>query len=81
MISQAVALYLACFDGHKEVFVYNFSQYDDMNVIKQMAQVFKTYRGTKFYIVDQNNLCPAQWKSLSNVSFMTIRDWIFYCDI
>lgn len=81
MCSEALAVYLACFDGHKEVFIYNFNKLEDMAVVKQMAQVFKTYRGTKFYLVDQNNQLPAQWKIFNNVEFMSIRDWIFHCDI
>lgn len=81
MSSEALAIYLACFDGHKEVFMYNFSKLEDVSIIKQMAQVFKIYRGTKFYLVDQNVQLPSHWKSLSNVEFMSVRDWIFHCDI
>jgi hypothetical protein len=80
MSSQSLAVYLACFDGHKEVFIYNFSQYEDDSIVKQMAQVFKTYRGTKFYIVDQINSIPSQW-NIVNVSLMSIRDWLYYCDV
>lgn len=81
MSSHALAVYLACFDGHKEVFLYNFNQLEDASILKQMAQVFNTYRSTKFYLVDQNVQLPSHWKNFNNVSFMSIRDWIFHCDI
>jgi hypothetical protein len=84
LIKHALALYLAAFDGHKEIFMIGYNnQTTTGNLAWQahVAQVFSAYSGTKFVIVGMSHHAPAGWLEFANVERMTYREFISYCDV
>ena len=84
--SVVVATWLACFDGHKEIFLLGVDGLDgqdepDVKLIKQMNQVFDTYRTTKFYYVRDGAKADDMWRKNANFNHMTYAEFISYCDI
>lgn len=82
--NKAVAIYLAAFDGHTEVFLIGYDQStpsDNRHWDAHVNQVFQAYRSTKFYLVGiETNMFPA-WRKNSNVECMDYRSFISYCDV
>jgi hypothetical protein len=77
-------LYLAAFDGHKEIFLLGYTDetlVEQPNWITQVATVFQAYTGTKFYLIGESTRMPDAWLNCSNVQTMNYRDFIGYCDI
>jgi hypothetical protein len=84
IIKHALALYLAAFDGHKEIFMLGYNQQTDAgNTAWQahVAQVISAYTGTKFVIVGMPHHAPDAWLEFANVERMTYREFISYCDV
>lgn len=84
LADEALACYLACFDGHTEVFLIGFNheiQWDDRMVIPDMITVMKTYPGVKFISIGTPAVQPAGWLELHNLETMPIRQFVTYCDI
>lgn len=84
MDEVAIAIYLAAFDGHKEIFLlgYNKDTPASMsNWTKSVNDVFRTYNNTTFYLVGAESSMPNFWLKNSNVKTMTHREFISYCDV
>lgn len=84
IIKHALALYLAAFDGHKEIFMLGYNQYTNAgNTAWQahVAQVIEAYLGTKFIIVGTPHHAVQSWLEFPNVEKMTYREFISYCDV
>lgn len=84
MLEPALALYLACFDGHREIFVLG-HQIPDQRYharwIGQVRDVMTAYRDCQFYFVTNTETnVPAAWR-LSNSDWMPVRKFISFCDI
>jgi hypothetical protein len=80
----ATLVYLAAFDGHKEIFLLGYNdEIDGGNTswFDQVANVFKAYAGTQFYLVGESTRMPDVWADCANVQCMNYRDWIGYCDV
>lgn len=80
----AIAIYLACFDGHSEIFLLGYN--NDMpkhnkSWASDISQVFGTYTNVTFYIVSPPSNWPESWKKHKNVKSMSVRDFISFCDI
>jgi len=84
---EAVAAYLAAFDGHNDVFLVGYDEYDvtgtqrRSKMIDTVGNVIKTYSTTKFHHVIDQGVTPNEWRQYSNVKTMTVRDFISHCDI
>lgn len=84
---EAVATYLAAFDGHNEIFLLGYDEYSmdgatrHTKMIETTTEVFKSYPTTKFYHVISQGSTPKEWLSLRNVKTMTLREYVSYCDI
>jgi len=84
---EAVAAYLAAFDGHQEVFLVGYDEYtaDGLTrrtkMIETVGQVIKTYPTTKFRLVIDQGQVPKEWLPNRNLQEMSVRDYISYCDI
>jgi len=80
----ALAIYLAAFDGHQEVFMLGYNQ-DTPGLtrawISDVASVFLAYAATQFILVGTESNMPAAWRSCVNVSVMPYRKFISHCDI
>jgi hypothetical protein len=80
----ALAVYLAAFDQHQEVFLLgmtNDTKYKDRNTVDEIRRVIESYRGTKFYGVGESPAFENSWRNLPNFETMSIRKFVSYCDI
>lgn len=83
---HATAVWLACFDGHEEVFLFGYDQYDRTGkhypkLIDSVYEVMKAYPTVQFYHVTSQGEMPEKWKYLLNLKPMDTREYISYCDI
>ena len=81
---QALATYLACFDGHTEIFLLGFNRetaWDDRMIIPDMIRVMQTYSGVRFVSVGVPTAQPDGFLDQSNLETMTYRNFVTYCDI
>ena len=84
LADEAIAAYLACFDGHEEVFLIGFNRetaWDDKMVVPDMITVMEAYPGVKFISIGGPAGQPAGWLDLANLSVMPYRQFVTYCDI
>ena len=82
--SQAIAVYLAAFDGHKEVFLLGANLDTPWMTTSSMANigyVMSAYDTTQFILVGIESRMPPEWRSLRNVSCQAYREWTSYCDV
>ena len=85
MDEMALAVYLAAFDGHEEVFMLGYNN-DTENLtnhwLDDVNTVMATYTSTNFIIVTNNPAnIPDMWRNNTNVTTMSHREFINYCDI
>jgi len=84
LIDMTIAVYLAAFDGHQEVFLLGYtdeSPGNSLNWQAQLAEVFVAYPGVKFYLVGENTRMPDVWVDCFNTQVMTYLEFISYCDV
>lgn len=84
LADQALATYLACFDGHEEIFLLGFNRetaWDDKMIIPDMIAVMQAYTGVKFFSIGGPAAQPDGWLDLPNLSVMPVREFVTYCDI
>jgi hypothetical protein len=84
IVDIATVLYLAAFDGHKEIFLLGYNNRVDgghNQWMDQITTIFSAYSGTKFYLVGEDHHMPDAWVDCSNVQCMDYRSWISYCDV
>lgn len=80
----ALPLYLAAFDGHKEIFMlgyHNETPPENTAWMNHVENVIATYTTTKFILVGVKSVMPSRWLSYSNVQTINYRDFIGYCDV
>lgn len=80
----SVAVYLAAFDGHREIFLLGYNNDTpviDKNWKAYLNQVFEAYRGTTFYLVGTGSNMPGEWRNNANVKTMKYREFVTYCDV
>jgi hypothetical protein len=79
-----LAVYLAAFDGHKEIFLLGYNN-DTPVVDKKWTEyvnsVFQAYRGVTFYLVGTGSNMPELWRNNPNVQTMKYRQFVTYCDV
>ena len=84
--SVAVATWLACFDGHKEIFLLgvdalNNEDKPDEKTLKEMNGVFNSYSTTKFYYVSDGAEAHDMWRKNVNFQHISYAEFVSYCDI
>jgi hypothetical protein len=80
----AVAVYIAAFDGHSEVFLigYNNETPATSNTWQRdVEQVITAYPNTQFILVGVQSNMPDAWRNHRNVRCMDHRSWVSYCDV
>jgi hypothetical protein len=80
----ALAVYLAAFDQHEEVFLLGYNNetpVSDSGWIAHVNSVFEAYTQTRFVLVGTSVNMPDVWRSNRNVDTMKYRDFVTYCDI
>jgi hypothetical protein len=84
LLMPALPVYLAAFDGHKEIFLLGYSkqmQFDNDRWFDNVNEVFQAYSGVKFWLVGEPTIMPNLWLECANVNTMSYRDCVSYCDI
>lgn len=80
----ALALYLAAFDDHREIFLMGYSldtQGQTFNWVNDVNRVFQDYPETQFVILSSDAGLADVWRENANVSAMKPRKFISYCDL
>ena len=80
----ALAVYLAAFDGHQEIFMLGYNTDTRGGTaawIADVAAVMSAYAATQFVLVGTESNMPDAWRSHRNVISMAHRKFISYCDI
>lgn len=82
---EAMAAYLAAFDGHQEIFFIGvdaeINGAVDVTTIAHIEDVIKTYPNVKFRFITDGKNPPDQWRVLPNVDVWNYKQFISYCDI
>ena len=84
LLDVALLLYLAAFDGHKEIFLLGYNNetpVQSQTWFNQIREVMDAYAGVKFYLVGEKTNMPDVWMEAANSVDITYRDFIGYCDI
>ena len=84
IVDLATLIYLAAFDGHKEIFMLGYTDETaggHNEWMQQIVNIFAVYSGTKFYLIGEPTRMPDIWLNCANVQSMTYRDFIGYCDV
>lgn len=84
LLMPALPVYLAAFDGHKEIFLLGYSNqmvFDNHRWVNDVKEVFNAYSSIKFWLVGEPTIMPELWLDGANVFTMSYRDFIGYCDI
>lgn len=83
IVDLATIVYLAAFDGHKEIFLlgYNKEIAGGRNTwVGDITKIFTAYPAN-FYLVGESTIMPDEWLDCANVRTMNYQEWISYCDI
>lgn len=84
MPMEALIIWLAAFDGHKEIFMlgYNNDTAGTIDTWKDSVnKVMGVYPSVKFVLVGEETNMPVEWRKNANVSTIKNREFISYCDI
>lgn len=83
MCIEALVVYLAAFDGHKEVFILGANKTmsaSNSAWLEQISRVIGIYRSTQFIAVGNSGTIPDIWYNSSNFKSMDYQEFISYCD-
>lgn len=82
--TEVLPIYLAAFDGHKEVYLIGYSKETSAghdNWITQITDIITAYASTMFIMVGNELNMPDEWLSCNNTKTLTNRDFVTYCDV
>jgi hypothetical protein len=80
----ALAVYLAAFDQHQEVFLLGYNNetpVEDSRWVSHVNSIFEAYAETRFVLVGASVNMPDAWRNNRNVDTMKYREFVTYCDI
>jgi hypothetical protein len=83
-LDLVTTIYLAAFDGHKEIFLLGYNRdtpVDRSDWYLQIQTILNAYTGTKFYFVGESTNMYSEWLECANAETMTYREFISYCDV
>ena len=83
--AHAIALWLACFDEHKEIFLFGYDEVDNtgkeqQKMIQSVNEVIKAYPDVQYYFVHKNSNIPESFKYHLNMKEMTVEEYVSYTD-
>lgn len=84
LLDLATIVYLAAFDGHKEIFLLGYHRdtpVDNPNWQTQLIDIMTAYAEVKFYFVGESTNMFKEWQDCANAEIMTYREFISYCDV
>lgn len=82
--TTVLPIYLAAFDGHKEIYMIGYNKEFDggqNNWIQQVTSIIRAYAGTMFIMVGHGHNMPDEWLSCPNTKTMWHHDFVCYCDV
>lgn len=80
----ATALYLAAFDGHREIFILGLTQQTHSSRktwLNDVKEIIGAYHEHQFYILGVKSNIPGDLLDCPNVEAMDYRDFVKKCDI
>lgn len=84
LFNAVQCVYLAAFDGHKEVFLLGYNNETPVGNPTwpdQLRTVLDAYPGVMFHFVGEKTNMFDVWLDADNTKVLTYRDFIGYCDI
>lgn len=84
LCTAVLPIYLAAFDGHKEIYMIGYDKETDAghsNWIEQVTRVMNAYAGTIFIMVGNKLNMPDAWLSCPNTRNLDFRDFVTHCDV
>ena len=84
LCTEVLPVYLAAFDGHKEVYLIGYCKETvagHANWIQQITDIITAYSGTMFIMVGNELNMPHDWLSCVNTKTLTNRDFVTHCDV
>jgi hypothetical protein len=84
LLDPVTIIYLAAFDGHKEIFLLGYNRdtpIENATWHQQLTKTFNAYATTKFFIVGEATNMHKEWLDCANTETMTYREFISYCDV
>ena len=82
--TEVLPLYLAAFDGHKEIYMLGYNietPFESKGWEEQVAEIIRTYSGTKFIMIGHKLNMFESWLSCPNTQVYSFREFISYCDV
>lgn len=80
----AAAMYLACFDQHRELYVLGADrdlQCNQRSWIDDINSVMRCYYDCQFYFVGTESMMPDAWRQQTNFRVLDYRRFVTHCDI
>lgn len=80
----SMAVYMAAFDGHREVFLLGYNNDTpmvDKNWSAYLNHVLQAYAATDFVLVGTASNMPSVWRQNRNVRTIKYREFVSYCDV
>jgi len=82
---SATVIWIACFDGHKDIYLFGYEQYDTNGVdqiksINQISDIMQTYSSVNFHHVS-NGGSPDAWRRCINCRTISTREFVSECDV
>jgi|TARA_R110000868_G_scaffold51596_1_gene163235 hypothetical protein len=84
MATEALLLWLAAFDGHKEIFMIGYNNFTPGSVSEWMSHVntvIGVFPSVTFTLVGIESVMPREWRKNANVKCLSQQDFIHYCDV
>lgn len=81
---EAMIVYLACFDGHSEVYLLGLTDETPGHAkgwVPAVNRVMQTYSKVDFYVVSTPTVVPRLWRNNVNCHNLNYRDFVSRCDI
>ena len=84
MAMEALILWLAAFDGHKEIFMIGYNN-ETLGLTSEWMShvntVISVFPSVKFTLVGEETIMPVQWRKNANVNCVDHRTFVTYCDV
>jgi len=82
--TTALPLYLAAFDGHKEIFMLGYNKEtppETKSWAEDVAKIIRAYSETVFTLIGREENLFESWLDCPNTRVFTYRDFVTYCDV
>ena len=84
MSLEALILWLAAFDGHKEIFMIGYNN-ETLGLTSEWMShvntVISVFPSVKFTLVGEETIMPIEWRKNANVNCVDHRSFVTYCDV